>query len=93
MSTNFHWTVTSSVLPTGETARPDIDDLKVHIGQRSGRSFHWAQDPTVVARLAAARPRAKLIEDEYGRRYTWAQFQEAIAGLEPYLALVGKWFS
>jgi hypothetical protein len=92
MSTNFNWVVVTSVLPTGETARPDTDDPKVHIGKRSGREFHWAQDPTAVARIAAARPRAKLIEDEFGLRYTWAQFQEAIADLKPDLALRGKWF-
>jgi len=26
--------------------------------------------------------RARLIADEYGRRYTWAQFAAAIAGLK-----------
>jgi hypothetical protein len=93
MSTNFHWTVTASVLPTGETARPDTNDPDVHLGKRSGDLFCWAQDPAAVARIASARPRAKLIEDEYGRRYTWAQFQAAIAGLEADLTFLGRWFA
>jgi hypothetical protein len=93
MSTNFHWAVVASVLPTGETVRPDTDAPEVHIGKRGGRSFCWAQDPAAVARIAALRPRAKLIEDDYGRRYTWAQFQEAIADLESDLSLIGKWFA
>jgi hypothetical protein len=92
MSTNFHWAVKSTILPTGAEVRPDTADPLVHIGLRS-RDFAWAQDPAAVERIAAAHPHARLIEDEYGQKYTWSQFKAMLAGCQERRELIGQWFS
>ena len=93
MSTNFYWTVPTTTLPTGEHVRPDMDDPLIHIGQRTTNLFTWAQQPDEVKRIASTRPRAHLIEDEYGRKYTWAAFSAAIAGLTDHTIYIGQRFS
>jgi len=98
MSTNFYWAQAAPV-PAGEESGWDPDDdPRNHIGKWTWGGaykpgvFYWCQTPEAVAKVAGAHPRAKLIRDEYGKLYTWGQFQTVTVGLTPNLRSLGKHF-
>ena len=92
MSTNYHWVIEPIVILTGATVTLEPEDPRVHIGLASGGEFVWAQDPTNVEQVALTWPEARLIEDEYGRRFSWAEFKAVIAGLPERRDLIGQRF-
>jgi hypothetical protein len=92
MSINFYWTVPTTTLPNGKSVRPEMDDPAIHIGKRTTNWFNWAQPPDEVKRIASARPRAQLIEDESGRKYTWPAFAAIIADLQQETRYIGTRF-
>lgn len=70
-----------------ETVRPT--------GVQGAASFSWAQDPDMVREVCKARPAEAIIEDEYGRALTGAEFLEMLAANCPieFTHFVGVVFS